>query len=859
MTLARAAEVLIGAPREDAPGRETGLGLLVRRLSPSEGWVTYLVLLLSLLVVTWSVNLASWVQTPTLVGIMLWSTMTGLVLAKARLHGALLIISAIVIGGLIVYWQASTLAEADSFFGRFGELNSRLVAWWKAVVSGGISTDLLPFGLMLAAFTWIVGFASTWSIFRLHNVWGAVLPGSVGLVSNLSYLPDRFAAFLFLYLFFAALLMVRMHSMDRQKRWERQHTGFTGALGWFTLWDGALFAIIVFIIAVLLPARPAVSEAMRDLWDRGRAPMDSVEGEFNRLFSQIPSRKDNPLAQYGPHLPFQGALHSAETPVLYIKSDFPTYWRVRVYATYTPQGWRGDKTERHPLPWASTLAEPVENRARVELKQQVTPAFPMSQLAMGTTPLQTSAASEIEVLAAPTYTLNARTGAGAQLLPPDLRRALADLRALPGPLDRDLLSQRLLRILPESALVTRFTVEDGKTGKQERLTLRVDSEDQYAAELRRAIPRNRQFTLVSLELKRKQPFPPDVVSVVSKDQVKARGSYTAVSWVSVATPQELNETTTAYPGWVLDRYLQLPANLPDRVGRLAQQVTRNAITPFEKATALESYLHESFTYDKEIEAPPPSVDGVDYFLFETKTGYSDYYASAMVVMSRAVGLPARLVVGFAPGKFDPANDQFIVRGADSHAWAEVYFPGYGWIEFEPTPGKGQIPRGLPLPVDEESASGSSDDPFEQGTSVPFDTEAEEEPDRATQPAGSSRWVPVVLGLGGLLTLIGAVMAVLWVWYLRTFVRVPSPGLAYDRMARLGTLVGVGPQEHQTPREYARMLGSQFPTLRDDIRLMANVYSVNRYSGNTPSSEEASRVSMAWRRVRSRLVKRLYRR
>ena len=100
--------------------------------------------------------------------------------------------------------------------------------------------------------------STLWSVFRLRNVWAGIVPGAVGLIANLSYLPDRFSAFLFLYLFFAALLMVRMHALDRQKRWERQRTSFPNTLGRFTLWDGTGFALLVFLIAVLLPARPAL-------------------------------------------------------------------------------------------------------------------------------------------------------------------------------------------------------------------------------------------------------------------------------------------------------------------------------------------------------------------------------------------------------------------------------------------------------------------------------------------------------------------------------------------------------------------------------------------------------------------------
>jgi transglutaminase-like putative cysteine protease len=859
MTLSKAAEIFVGMPRGEEQGPETVLVAFLRRFSPVEGWLTYLVLLISLLVVTGSVNQADWVQTPSLAGIMLWSTLGGLALSKLRLHGVALIVVGLIIGGLVVYWQASTLVESGSFFERLGEMNRRLVVWWDAVVSGGISTDLLPFGLMLAAFTWITGFAATWSVFRLRNVWGAILPGAVGLVANLSYLPDRFSAFLFLYLFFAALLMVRMHALDRQKRWERQSTGFPNTLGWFTLWDGVVLALVVFLIAVLLPARPAVSEALRDFWNQSRAPMDSVETEFNRLFSQVPSRKENPLAQYGQHLPFQGPLHQTDTPVLYIKSDLPTYWRIRTYSTYSAGGWLGEKTERHPLPWIPPLANPAENRSRIELPQQVTPAYPIVQLAMGSTPLQSASPAVIEVLPTQLHTLNVKDGAGAQNLPPDLRKALADLRSIPGQLDRDQLSQRLLQLLPDSVLITQLVLEDAGGGKQERVSVKVPSEEQYPAELRKAIPRNRTFRLTSLQVQRKQPYPPDVVSVFSKTQIKAGQSYTATSWISVASADELNGASPAYPGWVLDRYLQLPPTVPDRVRRLAQQVTRSAATSFEMASALEEHLHDSLSYNTEIPAPPPAADGVDYFLFTAKKGYSDYYASAMVVMSRAVGLPARLVVGFAPGRFDEPTGLFVVRDADSHAWAEVYFPGYGWIEFEPTPGKGSIPRGLPLPVDADTATGSTEDPFGEGSELPFDAENQPSPEDAARGAGAPGWLPYVLGVSTLLAVVLATAAVFWYWYRRTFVHIPAAALVYDRMARLGSLVGMKPHEQQTPQEYARTIGSQFPAIRDDARLIASTYSGSRYGGQALSTDETARTLAAWRRIRARLTRRLYRR
>ena len=145
------------------------------------------------------------------------------------------------------------------------------------------------------------------------------------------------------------------------------------------------------------------------------------------------------------------------------------------------------------------------------------------------------------------------------------------------------------------------------------------------------------------------------------------------------------------PDWVANRYLTLPDELPYRVRQLALDLTAVQPNPYDRALAIEGYLRE-FPYTLNLPAPPANRDVVDYFLFDLKKGYCDYYASAMVVLARAAGLPARLVVGYNSGLYDPQQANYKVTEADAHAWAEVYFPGYGWVEFEPTGGRPPIER-----------------------------------------------------------------------------------------------------------------------------------------------------------------------
>ncbi|HOT90584.1 MAG TPA: transglutaminase domain-containing protein [Anaerolineae bacterium] len=168
-------------------------------------------------------------------------------------------------------------------------------------------------------------------------------------------------------------------------------------------------------------------------------------------------------------------------------------------------------------------------------------------------------------------------------------------------------------------------------------------------------------------------------------------TYRADSLVPVYTVEALRAEGSDYPEWIRERYLQLPETTPERVRVLARDLTATQPTPYDRAVAIESYLRE-FPYTLDVPKPPAMADIADYFLFELKKGYCDYYATAMVVLARAAGLPARLVIGYTTGSYDITNARYIVTEANAHAWVEIYFPTYGWIEFEPTGGVAPIYR-----------------------------------------------------------------------------------------------------------------------------------------------------------------------
>lgn len=149
--------------------------------------------------------------------------------------------------------------------------------------------------------------------------------------------------------------------------------------------------------------------------------------------------------------------------------------------------------------------------------------------------------------------------------------------------------------------------------------------------------------------------------------------------------EEANEELeTAY-----DYYTNLPHNLPRRIYDLAEEITAGLTNDYEKAEAIMNYFYTSgFEYDLTPPTKPRDMDYNDFFLFESKEGICVHFASAMVILARAVGLPARYVEGFVATEFDPETGYYLIRDKHAHAFPEVYIAGFGWTVFEPTVGSG---------------------------------------------------------------------------------------------------------------------------------------------------------------------------
>jgi protein-glutamine gamma-glutamyltransferase len=173
-------------------------------------------------------------------------------------------------------------------------------------------------------------------------------------------------------------------------------------------------------------------------------------------------------------------------------------------------------------------------------------------------------------------------------------------------------------------------------------------------------------------------------AVYNLDAEHPIGRYEAESILPGSDAQQLRTASKELPIAVRQLYLQLPVTDP-RIPELARRVTANATNQYDRASAIEHFLITNYGYTLQLGTRAPK-DPIAYFLFDRKEGHCEYFASSMAVMLRSIGIPSRVVNGFRTGEFNDVNGQYVVRARNAHSWVETYFPGHGWVSFDPTPG-----------------------------------------------------------------------------------------------------------------------------------------------------------------------------
>ena len=345
------------------------------------------------------------------------------------------------------------------------------------------------------------------------------------------------------------------------------------------------------------------------------------------------------------------------------------------------------------------------------------------------------------------------------------------------------------------------------------------------------------------------------------------------------TVQQLQGAGTSYPQWIKDRYLEVPGDIRSEFQALAEKVTEGQHTPYDEAAAITSYLRANLVYSTSLPPPPEDRDPIEWVLFHFKKGFCNYYASAEVLMLRSLGVPARLAVGFAQGEHQ--NNTFTVLRRDAHAWPEVFFPGLGWVEFEPT----VIQDSLVRP---SSAVGDNGLPFNRPPARPLD-EGEGSAPRSSAPSTTTQAQPFSQTIAGRALLIVAVLlgisflvylfyrtrviSYVPVYLARAFERsgFTTPGWIdyWSRWNRLEPIersfaainwslqwLGKIPSTDATPSERAASLKKLLPQAAENIDALTSELELGLFSTNPPDLPRARRAaySIVVHAVRTRIRK-----
>ena len=671
-----------------------------------------------------------------------------------------------------------TMELADPFTtggidARWSELWARLKDWGAALIFGGVSSDPLPFVVLMVFVTWIVPYLSGWAVFRWRNPWLALVPAGVGILTNISYLPGQPSIAFILFLFAAILLFTRLQLLRTVSRWEGQRAALPQLLSLEVLHAGAWVAVLLILTSWLVPTGGELDRVSAG-WERLTQPVTDRADRFGQVFLGIDSKRGNLIHHFDSALPLQGRIKLEDEPMYVVslpsndslRDDEFLHLRATAFDEYTRAGWQLSEAERDALPGTTIEAASFGTPdTRTQLRRPVV--------------------TQIEVI-----------------------QPLSDRRLLTAgdPLATDI----------EAEAVT-------------------------------------------------GPAAVDLAALQPAERVRAGDSYVTVGTVSAADPEILLEAGTDYPAWVTERYLQLPDSLPDRVRELAVEIVGDTELAYVAALRIERYLRTNYEFNLKVDDQPPRRDPVDYFLFESGEGYFDHHASAMAVMMRALGYPARVAVGFFVGEhiYDDETETYTLTEEDSWTWPEVYFPGLGWVEFNPTPFRATVSRPGPQAFGLEE-----DDPLvlAEGTDELLLLESDafgDEDDLAAPEPGEDGANAIARDFTAPLLWLLAIVAALsagfflvslaWAYPYR---RLAPATQRWAKVQRLSIFAGISPGPDRTPLESAGSLGRAIE-VGEPVDRLARSFTRERYGrviGEGGDDGELERLDGAYREVRNRLMR-----
>jgi transglutaminase-like putative cysteine protease len=370
----------------------------------------------------------------------------------------------------------------------------------------------------------------------------------------------------------------------------------------------------------------------------------------------------------------------------------------------------------------------------------------------------------------------------------------------------------------------------------------------------------------------------DVFSWSASPTLLPGETYQVDSVLSNPNIEQLRQAGTEYPAWVTETYLQLPAEFSPRIRELAEEITAEAETPYDKAGAITRYLRENIEYAATVPPAPRNSDTLEWILFEHKQGYCVYYATSEILMLRSLGIPARMAVGFAQGEGFTTRDNnfpeeegitpgsYTVRKKNAHAWPEVYFPGIGWVEFEPTGNQNPLNRPV-APQDTGNITPPNANLLGEEILPPV---RENTPGEVPDPASSANGrllyflflIPILIASATLTIYLSRHYAIptripillragfersgaqvpLWVARWERWVSISPIEQAFESINFGLRLLKEPASIHATPVERADKLAAILPHMRNPIKVLLDEHQTSLYTSRTADVTEARRAA-----------------
>jgi len=835
------------------------------RFVPAEGWLTVCLHLAIVLVSVGAIQRRDWTDNLSiLTPLATAAVLQGFLLAKTRVADLLahmLAFGAAVFASVMMTVMTMDVVE-EGYRARLRILWDRSEDWYTRVQTGNGTDDTELFVLLMGVTVWLIAYSSAWMLYRKHwLIASLLLPGGV-LAITFAYSTDSSPRPIFLYGFASCLLAARFHAHQRQVEWTRSRVPSPDQLPWHFVRGGITVTAIAVLLAWSLPAN-APDPVLDRVADRLEQPISAVQDRWNDFVDNFGgNRPGGRFASFNESFRLGGDLNLSDEKVAIVNSSQPVYLAAHRYNRYDGHGWttdvestfRGQDNDGDGLaplvtfePGNEVFLSPLVRQDRNGENATVTVLKPKGDL----------------IFTVETY-LSSSERAGVQLgwqqlVDERFPIAGADVNAQPVDLREfiDLLKSTTFGLDPTT---NNLTPSDPAKAKQ----IEAKQKELHERHLDVTWEVNAEGQAETLVVNGQIPIYDDVEAVRAEDKPEEGDRYDVTGLVSGASAEALRNAQGDDPQFIIERYLGNPTTVTLATIDLAIQKTTGKTNRYDQAVAIQEYLRETFPYDEQVDVAPADRDAVDYFLFEGKRGYCEYFASAMVVMLRSVDVPARLVAGYRSASFDEESGGYLYREKQAHTWVEVYFPGYGWIPFEPTPGLDRFDLG----TDEETAPTPTPEPT-QAPNKPTPTPtlvptpaASPAPNTLTDPSepnqGASTAERILNALGKAIAVFVLIMMVIalfasamWHWKFRGLR--PSAAM-FARIQRVGKWWGVKPDSTLTPVEFARELGRVAPSVRRPARIVAELYETEQYSGRPPDPNASRTAKRAWTDARNTLLR-----